>query len=165
MRLSFRRYSFVSLILLFASCNLKLSGRPGRSESIEESKRREVYLNTYSAKEDLPVIDEIGEAWMEKSWRFTKYDYNDTQVSEHDGYQLCMKLDQKSSDNLFKTWSIKRDSTMLTYGVYGENTLVITFNAISNFDTLKFEIYSGDDKNRPDPRNFLGTLNLVKSEE
>ena len=165
MKVNSQGYLFVLLMLLLASCNLKLDGRPGRSESIEESKRREVYLNTYSSEEDLPVIDEIEEAWMEKSWRFTKYNYDDTQFSQHDGYQLCIKLDQESSDNLFKTWSIKRDSTILTYGVYGENTLVITFNTVPSFDTLRFEIYKGDDKNNPNPNDFLGTLTMIKVNE
>ena len=159
------RYFLVLVLLVLTGCNLKLDGRPGSSNSIEEAKKRKVFLSRYLINANIPVSGEIKAAWIERAWRYTKYDFADTQIAEGDGYQLCANLDERMSIGLFTEWSIKRDSNISSYGIYGKATLVLSLKKVASFDTLRFQIYRGDDKTNPNPTDFIGVLTFVKSED
>lgn len=141
---------------------MKLDGRPGRSESISESKRRDAFLSEYYLAKSIANINEVEETWLERSWRFTRYSYDQTQFRDEDGQQFCANLKSQDAAELFKSWSIKRDSAVLTYGIYGDNTLVISLRNPTDADTLRFFLYRGDDKNVHSQSDFLGTLVFVK---
>ena len=149
-------------LLILSGCNLKLDGRPGRSKSIEESKKRNAFIEEYHLIRSTDNIPDVKEAWLERSWRFTKYSYEGTQFASGDGQQFCINLDRKVAEDLFKSWSLERDSTVLTYGVYGDNTLVVSIRNSAS-DTLSFSVYKGDDKNVRSANDLIGKLTFVKA--
>lgn len=150
---------FLVVLLVVSSCNIKLDGRPGKSDNVKESKDRKVFLHQYKVTEEIPQIGKISEAWIEHSWRFTKYNLNDIDVDTTHS-QLCINMDKSTLDSLFQTWSIEKDDRISYYGLIG-NTLVISFNTLQQSDTLKFNVLRGD--NDLDANDSLGTILFVKS--
>jgi hypothetical protein len=147
-------------------CNIKLDGRPGVSQSISDSKRREVFTIEYEVRyrptgSDLPEIN-VTEAWVEKKWRFTKFSYDDTNIQE--GYQLCFKVDKGSIQDLNSEWFIERKGSE-AIGQVGEDRIWISDFDMMDTDSVFYKVFKGQPKLETPNSKPQGKLILIRKKE
>lgn len=97
-------FILVCCILFFNSGCFKGTGFPGVSSSIDESIKREVFIDSVQFRilnPDTSIINIIPETgWLEHHWKYGDQ-YRETTVFP--GYQLRIKFSEDSPESFFKT--------------------------------------------------------------
>lgn len=142
-----KRNSLMIFILLsLSACNIKLDGRPGNSGTINESKKRGVFISKTKLVGATGGEFAVEESWLEYGWRFTKYEISGTNV-DTTRIQFCMNLDPSFRNDFAANWSIALDSRMDYCGLIGD-TYVISFKDFYPADSIVFKVVGSD---RRDP--------------
>lgn len=154
-------YLNVINILLLISCNLS-EGRPGMSESIEESKKREVYICEFTTYKNPIIINDtlkvrLTVAWLEKRWA---YDSNPNNSIIINGYQLIVLTKEELDENFTFTWSIGIDPKRY-FRSCGYNCMMTDFDSLPKV-VETWKIQEGRAKYEGATHKIIGEFSLYK---
>jgi len=125
------------------SCNT-LDGHDGASESIEDSKKRKVFITEYKSIGNPIIINDslklfISMAWLEKKW---KYSSPSSKSIPFDGYQLVIITNPDDIVNIDTEWSIGDDPTFYLRSA-SKSSLIGEFESFPS-DTLIYPVKNGE---------------------
>ena len=151
---------FTGIILLY-SCNLR-QGALGVSASINDAKKKCVFIKEYTAYPNPYKINDtiertIHEAWLEHNWRYAKDEKN---VDTQGGFMLCINTDTNIVNNL----SVENLSLGVSQDCYlrpsSDNSLVGDIDQMPG-DTLIYPIIKGSPSFTQKAKIVVGYLILV----
>lgn len=156
-------FNFLSIIiLLLLSCS-SLVGKPGISETIEESKRKGVFICKYESDNDSIFANDslkilIDVAWLERKWA---YSGSINEIIMISGYQLIIRTVNEIDDDYAFTWTIGL-SFDRNFRTCNSNCLVTDFDVLPK-EVEKWEIQQGRDLYTGSSHRIIGRLDLIKS--
>lgn len=152
---------FLILINLFG-CNYS-AGHRGVSGSIDESKKRGVFVQEYMSSSTPYRINDtlqvtVKEAWIERQWAHSQ-DLNQTIIV--DGYQLCIKSVEADLQGIDFKWTI---------GINGDkyirrsskSALISDFVELPSGDTVVYQVQKGSNLSDESSKEIVGKFELVK---
>jgi hypothetical protein len=139
------------LILLFSlfvmlnlsSCLNPLSGNLGICETIEDAKRRGVFVKPYQVPENPYIINDsivlnVNEAWLEKQWRYGK---KVKDASPINGFQMVVTVKGNGFEEYATEWYIGVDHSLNFYPGL-RKSIICEFNELPN-DTIVVPVQRG----------------------
>lgn len=150
------------LVLICASCINTLKGHRGVSNTVMESKKRDVFVRELYTKSNLYQINDtlkinIKSAWLEKRWA---YGVKNSETIELDAYQLIINTDESSICYFPKFWQIG-NSFKESFRRCGKESIMIDISSLPNGNTLDWQVTSG--KRRYDSSKIIGSFELFLS--
>ncbi len=150
----FALFIVVILGIIFLSpiqyCNISLDGGSGISESIDESKKINVFIAKYKPEKATLQVDKksilkIKEAWLEYSWTYTK-DIRYPIIEDSSKYNFVIITLNRSQTFYLKDWWLNK-----FYPIYPENKdnslIYRKFGVTEINDTMNFIIQGYNPKN------------------
>ena len=156
-------YNYLVLLVYIIACNPS-EGRPGMSESIEESKKREVYVCDYKSPKNPLIINdtlkiEVTEAWVEKKWA---YDSNPNDAIILNGYQLIVHTADKLDEDFTFSWRIGVDFNRY-FRSCGYSCMMTDFDSLPKI-VENWEIQQGRDLYKGASHRIIGQFALQKKD-
>lgn len=158
--------SCFSVLFFITSCNtFSVNGYLGASNTIDESKERNVFVQEYTVTENPYIVNDsvhirVKSAWLEHQWRYTG-NSGDKAKKEEEGYQLLLLTDTSSLKNFGKRWLIGITARG-SFRIAGKNAIICDFEGFPvKKDTLKWEVQEGDDVFSVNEKKIIGTFLLI----
>lgn len=158
----------VSILFAILSCNFFVeTGGMGISNSINESVKKEIFIQQYKPLQNPTKINDtisifIESAWLEYSWRYEGENAEKAEIEKDSSCQLKIITNKKSLNGFNKNWHVKSLKSLNVYLYEGYlNSLKGDFQNKPKGDTLELKIYNGKISNKSN-ENLLGNLILVK---
>lgn len=137
--------NLITLIVycLISSCSSQ--GHRGTSSSIEDAKKRGVFIKEYcSPNQSIKINDtiqfEIKEAWLEYQWRHSVKSENNT--AKYEEYEIRISTARNLPNRLGFTWSIGVDYGGLSLRSCNKDCLIGDFTVLPP-DTITYPVITG----------------------
>ena len=146
------------LLVVCTSCFNTLTGHRGVSNNINESKKRNVFIEELFAPSNPYIINDtlkinIRTAWLEKKWA---YDTNPNETILSENYQLIIESD-KSVKGIKRTWQIG-NSLVESFRSCGNKSIMTDIKDLPTSDSLIWNITLG---RRYDSSKKIGKFILI----
>ncbi|TKG87653.1 hypothetical protein EYV94_28090 [Puteibacter caeruleilacunae] len=157
-----KKYTAFMLVLICVSCINTLRGHRGVSDTVKESKNRNVFVRELQAKSNLFQINDtlkinIKSAWIEKRWA---YGDKNSETIPLDEYQLIINTDESSICYFPKFWQIGK-SFKESFRRSGKESMMIDISSLPNGGKLEWNVTSGN--RRYDGSRIIGKFELILS--
>lgn len=133
-------FHYFVFVFYVVACNSS-EGKPGMSESIKESKKREVYICEYEPVNRFIIISDtikvtVDVVWVERKWVYSSNE-NNTIILK--GYQLIIHTIDKLDENYSFSWTIGTDFKR-NFRVCGYSCIMTDFDSLpKNMEKWKIQ--------------------------
>lgn len=160
-------FIFFILSTLIISCDFfARNGGLGVSQSIEDSKKRMVFVQKYKALQNPIRINDtleihIHAAWLEHSWRYSGYASKEAAIEKDSSYQLIVIADNNDLKGYNENWLISSNPDSTFHSGY-DASIHTSLTDFPSTDTISWKVQSGNILGPANPKIIIGKFSLVK---